>query len=270
MPRARGASGAQTGGSQAGIQSLETGVRLLQALAAANGAMSLKDLAAAARMPASKAHRYLVSFIRTDMVEQDPASGRYGLGAAALNLGLAALGQIDVVRLASAALADLSAAIDESALLAVWGNRGPTIIRWEEGSRPVTVSVRVGSVMPLLTSATGRVFAAYLPAAATRALIAAERRQAPLRSGVRATLSSAEIDRLLAEVRRRGLSRVRGDLQPGVAAFGAPVFDHQGRLAAAIAVLGQEGLFDTGWNGAVAKALHATAARLSKRIGHVT
>jgi DNA-binding IclR family transcriptional regulator len=47
--------------------------------------------------------------------------------------------------------------------LAIWGNHGPTIVRWEESSEPVTLNVRVGSVMPLVTSATGRAFAAFMP-----------------------------------------------------------------------------------------------------------
>jgi DNA-binding IclR family transcriptional regulator len=48
------------------------------------------------------------------------------------------------------------------------GNKGPTIVRIEEPGLPVTVNARVGSVMPLLWSATGRVFLGMLDDPACR------------------------------------------------------------------------------------------------------
>ena len=47
-----------------GVQSLEVGMSILRAMANGQRSMMLKDIAAAADMPASKAHRYLVSLIR--------------------------------------------------------------------------------------------------------------------------------------------------------------------------------------------------------------
>ena len=47
--------------------------------------------------------------------------------------------------------------------LSVWGNHGPTVVRIEEGTGAVHVNMRVGSIMSLLGTATGRVFAAFLP-----------------------------------------------------------------------------------------------------------
>jgi DNA-binding IclR family transcriptional regulator len=246
-----------------GIQSVEVGVALLRALADGAKASSLKDLAAAAGMPASKAHRYLVSFGRAGLVAQDPVTGRYDLGPMALRLGLAALGRIDAVKIGTWAAAELRARIDETALIAVWGNRGPTVIAWEESSKPVTVNVRVGSVMPLLTSATGRAFLAYLPAARTADLVAAER------ALLRAAGRDIDPQALAAEVRRHGLGRVDGDLLPGVAALAAPVFDHTGKVALVLTALGPHGVFDGRVDGIVATALRAVASAASARLGAI-
>ena len=60
--------------ARAGIQSVEVGFALLDALARATGPLMLRDLAAAAHMSAAKAHRYLVSFQRLGLVLQDSAS----------------------------------------------------------------------------------------------------------------------------------------------------------------------------------------------------
>src|SRR5260221_7086999 len=75
---------------------------------------------------------------------------------------------------ATTALLGLRDLVDEAVLLAVWGTHGPTIVRWVEGSRPVTVNVRVGSTMPLLSSATGQVFGAFAPAALVEPVLARE------------------------------------------------------------------------------------------------
>lgn len=52
-------------------------------------------------MPTAKAHRQLVSFMRTGLVEQDGNFGRYDLGGRPLGLGLSGLLRLDVVRLAA-------------------------------------------------------------------------------------------------------------------------------------------------------------------------
>lgn len=249
-----------------GIQSVEVGIQILRALADGGRPMKLRDIASAAGMFPSKAHRYLVSYIRTGLVEQDPESGLYDLGPYALQFSLSCVSRLDPVRRASSALAELSAQLDETVALAVWGNCGPTIIRWEESPRPVTVTVRTGSVMPLLTSATGRVFAAFLPEAMTGRLLEAER-QALGQAGTSGLNTRADVDQLLADVRARGLARF-ADLLAGIDAFSAPVFDHRGRLTLAITVLGQTGAFDADWNGRVAALLRSTAAKLSRRLGY--
>jgi len=245
--------------TQQGVQSVEIGMGLVRVLANERAAMTLSDLASAAGMAPAKAHRYLVSLIRAGMVEQDGEHGRYRLGEAALSVGLAALSQLDVMRFAGEALLGLRDAIDETVLLAVWGNKGPVVVRWEEASRPVTTNVRAGSVMPLLNSSTGRVFAAYLPPAQTRAMIAEEAARAPaLAEGFEAVLTAT---------RAHGMGRVDGDLLPGVAALSAPVFDHQSDLVAVISALGPQGQFDADWDGMVADALREAVAALSRRLG---
>jgi DNA-binding IclR family transcriptional regulator len=254
--------GVNVSAQRQGIQSVEIGVRLLRALADAAGALSLKDVALAAAMPASKAHRYLVSFGRGGLVMQDAVTGRYDLGPLALTLGLAALGRLNTARVGAWAAGALRDRIDETVLIAVWGERGPVVIGWEESSKPVTVNVRIGSVMPLLASATGRVFLAHLPDVRTDALVAAEL----IRHRERRA-AAPDPAWLIAEVRRHGLGRVDGDMLPGVGALAAPVRDHEGKLAFVLTALGPQGVFDCRWDGATAAVLREVAVAAGQRLG---
>lgn len=257
--------GARSGEARQGIQSIEVGGRLLEALAAAVQPMMLRDLAAAADMAPAKAHRYLVSFARMGLVEQDEATGRYGLGPFALQLGLAGLARMDPYRLALPALAELSAALDQTVALAVWGNHGATIVRWLESSQPVTASLRTGAVMPLTRSATGRVFLAFLPAART-AKLAREELALNARSGL-VPATAEELGKIVGQTRRHGVARAVGDMVPGVSGLAAPVFDGNGTMVLALVSLGYAGAFDATWEGAVATALRESAQKLSSRLG---
>jgi DNA-binding IclR family transcriptional regulator len=93
------ASSARDGDSKNGVQSLEIGMTILQAISSGHRSMMLKDIAAAADMPASKVHRYVVSLVRSGLVEQDPMTSRYDLGPFALSLGLVAVDRLDRVKL---------------------------------------------------------------------------------------------------------------------------------------------------------------------------
>jgi DNA-binding IclR family transcriptional regulator len=254
--------------TRSGIQSIEVGFRLLEVLTNEPRAMMLRDLAKHAQMSPAKAHRYLVSFLRLGLVAQDPVSGRYELGAFALQMGLARLARVDGVKLARLALTELRDRLDVTVGIAVWGNLGPTVVHWMESSHPAKASLKLGDVMPLLGSATGLLFAAYLPRGKTEAMI--ERELSDSRRSAHATgpRSESELERVLEEVRANGAARVAGMLLPTIHAFCMPVFDAAGDLALGLIALGHEGAFDLSWEGEIALALKACAHKLSHELGH--
>src|SRR5574343_1707138 len=161
----------EDGDGKHGVQSLEIGMSILRAMANGQRSMMLKDIAAAAGMPASKAHRYLVSLIRAGLVDQDPLTSRYDLGTFALNIGLVALDRLDRVRLGLNVIAEMRDEINQTTALAGWGDRGPVIVRWERPRRPITVNVVTGTALDPLNSASGRVFTAWLPKETSNRLI---------------------------------------------------------------------------------------------------
>jgi DNA-binding IclR family transcriptional regulator len=251
-----------------GIQSIEIGSQLLVELARHVAPMALKDLAKAARMSTGKAHPYLVSFLKVGFVTQE-ASGSYELGPLALQLGLARLQRLDPVKEASPLIAALAAETEQSVAVAVWGNLGPTIVRLEEPIHPLHVNLRTGTVMSLAYTATGRLFAAYLPPKVVEKLIIEDVARQSGRAGGTMQLTRAQVDDAIVETRRRGLSRTIGHPIPGINAFCAPVFDSAGNLVLGITAMGPEATFDNEWNGKVAAPLRACALEVSRRLGYL-
>jgi DNA-binding IclR family transcriptional regulator len=253
---------------QRGVQSIEVGGQLLRALVDQGKPMALRDLANSADMPPAKAHPYLVSFAKIGLVEQDASSGLYALGPLALRLGLACLENLTPVRAALPLVAGLSNEIEQTVTIAIWGSHGPMVVRIEESSHPVRVNMRIGAVMSLLTTATGQLFAAYLPPRLVEDLIMEELMRTQPQHARRASLKHNEES--LAEIRRRSLARTLGQPIPGINAFSAPVFDRTGSIVLAITAMGPSGTFNEAWNGSIAKAVAARAALVSRQLGYRT
>lgn len=254
-----------------GIQSVEVAGPLLAALAATEGAMMLRDLAEAARMPAAKAHRYLASLMRLGLVRQDEATGRYDLGPFALTLGLSALNRLDAVRPGSMAIEHLRDALGETTGLVAWGTHGPTYIRIAEPMRPVTVALRAGATAPLTASAAGFVFLAHLPESVTAPILKREtsgkavaHAHSPLKQAVK---SEAQLKTAVQRVRRDGVACALSAYAPGVNSYAAPVFDHMGRIVLAMTVIGYAEHLGSAPDTKVARALRDAARSVSDELG---
>jgi len=250
--------------SSHGVQSLEIGIDVLKVLVESGSALMLKEIAAAADMPASKAHRYLVSLVRSGLVQQDSASLKYDLGPLAIPLGLAAVDRLDRVKLGLNSIAELRDLTNETTALSVWGAFGPVMVRWERPHRPITVNVVTGNTVSLLATSTGRLFAAWMPREVVLPLIERELRQG--RSTEFQTLE--QVDAVLQEVRAQGYAFVRdSDYSSRVLGLAAPVFNFKNNITMAVSIVGVEGFSDLGpQSTAVAELLRASSA-LSKRLG---
>lgn len=247
-----------------GIQSIEIGGRLLHALVAARQPQKLSLLAAAAGMAPAKAHGYLVSLQKVGLIEQD-GSGAYALGPFALQLGLASLQSLDPLRVAEPIVRDLVERIGHAVALAVWGTHGPTVVRLVEAPIALHINLRVGTVMSLTQTATGRVFAAHLPRERVAALV--EESQAQALGGDAAAPSRRRFEQQLAQVRADGLAQALSAPLPGINAVSAPVFDAQGGIVLVLTAVGPAGAFDAALDAPIARAVKAAATEVSRRIG---
>ena len=237
------------------VQSAEVGMTVLKALARLGGAASLTTIAQQVGESTAKIHRYLASLMQEELVAQNPATQHYYLGGAAVQIGLAALRQCDPVRLGEVALLRLRDELQVTCFIAVMGNRGPTVMRIEEPALPVTVNTRAGSVMPLLTSATGRAFIGFSGDPAVE-------RMAREEMGAENTLQAL---RTLA--RQQGCATVTDSLQQGISAVAAPIHDAHGHVSAVLTALGASNGFDARPTGPIALAIMREARAISQSLG---
>ncbi|MDV3456528.1 IclR family transcriptional regulator [Sphingomonas sp. HF-S4] len=246
------------------VQSIEVGFRVLRVLRMAEGALPLREIAARASMPPSKVHLYLVSFVRENMAYQDPQNGHYGLGSFAIQLGLAAIRQLDVVTLAADALTELRDKTDCAIYLSLWGDRGPCIVAKADGRMQGSFSVRLGYILPLTTTATGLVFLANLPPYDTERALEAQRAY----DGENARAPSPEdLAASLDTVRGQGYASTVGMLNRNFAGIAAPILDYSGKIAATLTLLGHSEFLGKARHKEFVKLLLDAAGTVSQRMG---
>jgi len=249
-----------------GIQSIVIGGQLLDALASAGRPLMLRDIASHADLTPAQAHAYLVSFRKIGLVEQVSESGLYQLGPFALQLGLARLRSVDALRLVTRAAPELASELGLMVTVTVWGSLGATVVQVNEAGDQVHVNLRAGTVYSLLHTATGRVFAAFLPQDVVKAHLKSAKRIA----GSLEPATNETTEERLAQVERTrqlGYATAVGSPIPGVNAIGAPVFDHTGQLQSVVTIIGPSRLVDVSMESPLIGRVTQFASELSSDLG---
>jgi DNA-binding IclR family transcriptional regulator len=249
------------GDQRKGIQSVEHGIKLLESLIDSRKALPLKTLASMAGMSASMAHRYLTSFIRADLVEQNSVSGHYDLGTLAVRLGLAALNRSDCMQIADDEFRQLIERVDIDGHITVWGTYGVTTVRYHNRHVPILSNFRLGDVLPLLDSAAGRIFLTYLSKRTTHPFLKAEAARSEEKS-----LSPKEIEKITHLVRTEGYAWIDGHVFHSIRAIAVPIFDSQGELQATISLVSNQPSL-VQFPNPILDDLKATGKRISCRLG---
>ncbi|MBC8751548.1 IclR family transcriptional regulator domain-containing protein, partial [Paraburkholderia podalyriae] len=135
----------------------------------------------------------------------------------------------------------------------------------------------VGTVMSLVNTAIGRVFAAYLSDDVLIGLLAQESIRLAGANAADVVVSAKKAAPSLAHTYQARRTKVMADgidnaldaPVPGIGTLAAPVFDHTGSIALVVALIGPSGSFDHSFDGATAQKLLAATRRLSWRFGWI-
>lgn len=200
------------------IQSITIAARFLGILSASTGPLPLSTLARESGTGKSTAHRYMQSLIKEGLAIQDPATGFYDLGPTALGIGISALTRIEPVEIAARHMKALAQAHAMSGGVAIWTERGPTLVRWYRSTYFSISSLGLGDVLPLDNTACGLMFQAFLPPETI------EKVRLSQPEHFRGTAVNPSV---LDDIRKTRRAELTSHLLPGVTGQAAPVFDAQ-------------------------------------------
>lgn len=249
-----------------GVQTIETGGRILTALSLAKNPLQLRDLAEQVGISAAQLHPYLVSFREMAMVEQTER-GRYQLGPFALHLGLSRLRNQNAYRETIARVGALSDELGLMVTISVWGMHGPTITYVQEFDGRIHANVQVGGNYNMTVTATGAVFGAFLPKSITRPIVEKELSDSEFQRRAFFKVDQGVYDAAAARAKEDGYAITRDMPIPGVSAVAAPVFDHTGQMQLAVTVIGPTGYIDLEKSGEPVRRLLEFTGDLSRDLG---
>lgn len=222
-----------------GINSLELGLKILEYIAEYGKPVTLKALSELAEMSPSRLHKYLVSLVKLGYISQQNDS-KYSLSTSSLKIGISALRLIDPIQIAFSYAEKLHQDYDRTITVAIWNGNYPLVIKWLDSSRSLNVNIRLGSQLSPFTSASGRIFLAFLPE---------HRRQKILNDFFDAPpalprhqghpLNQHEFTELLEEIKEERVCRFKQDYLPDINVVSAPIFDADNNISSIINLLGQ-------------------------------
>lgn len=230
------------------------------------GESRVSDLAGELGLDKSVVSRLSRKLADWGLLEQDPRSKIYRLGPCAAWLGARYLACQDVRQLARPLLVELSQQTGRTVGLVLLSGHKGILIDKVDGTNWLGMRVNIGEQMPLYYRAACKAILAYLPEEEIKEIIAAASETLPCGKPFNREKRLAE----LALIRSTGYSISREEVDSGVTGIGAPIFDADGRVIAAISVATVSATLSSKQDELqLAEMVANTAATISGKLGFV-
>ena len=216
----------------AGLELIAKADALIRVLES-RGEASAAEIAERTGEPLSSVYRLLQSLTGIGWVDRGWRRGTYRLGLLLLTIGGELEDKLDVRECALPSLRHLLESTGTTSFLCVRRDTRAVCIERLEGRAVRSLAMQLGGSLPLFAGAAPRAILAFLSPAEQRSSLRGARLPGDPPRPDAATIQ-ADIER----VRRDGFAVSDGDVTPGIAALGAPVFNHRGELEAAISISG--------------------------------
>lgn len=197
------------------------------------GEWSAQELADGVGEPVSSTYRMLTSLREIGIVDKGLERGRFRLGLYAMQLGAVCDDRLSLRAVATPWLGYLQAETTATSLLMLRRGYDAVCIDRVVGKGVRSLALRLGGSLPLHAGAGPRALLAFLAEAEQQAVLDHFEAQSEQDLSVPAR---RQIERKLREIRATGVSISDEDVTPGIAAVGAPVFNHRGEIEAALSV----------------------------------
>jgi len=247
------------------IKVLDKSLSVLELLLQKGSPMNMTELSEKLGFYPSTIHRILDTLKHWGYVEQDPHTQKYQLGLKALELGMAKLHQMDMVREATPYLKELVNQCNETVHLGVLEAGEVLYLAKEESSQTIRMISYVGKRAPLHCTGLGKVLLAYLPEKERKRILF--RKELP-RLTENTITNKRELEKELNKVREQGFALDREENEKDVRCVAAPIRNYQGEVIAALSISSPIFRIEKNAQNNQKKALLEISKKISKRLGY--
>ncbi len=214
-----------------GVRSVRVALDVLEAIAFSKQSMGVSEIAAGLGLAKGAVFRHLHTLVDRGYVARDSATACYHIGIKFQLLGRLGQNGNHLIAAADGPMVDLRDTVGETVVVSSFEQAGPRVLVTKPGKSPVEIGVRPGSLLPLDSSAQGRIMLAFGPPA----IFETFRKSCLDKRRVR------RVEQELERARSDGWLYAPGEVVPGINALAAPIFDASSMCAGTVAIVG---LFD--------------------------
>jgi DNA-binding IclR family transcriptional regulator len=249
------------------IKVLTKAFAVLDVLLEQKSPMSMSEISEKLNFYPSTVHRILDTLKYGGYVEQNPNNLKYQLGLKLLELGMAKINQIDLVKEAKPFLRDLAKKCDETVHLAILEDDNVLYLAKEESSQTIRMISYVGKRAPLHCTGLGKVLLANLPLRDRDKIID---RIELFRLTNNTITDKGKLREELDMIKEKEFALDREENERDVLCIAAPVRDYKGRVVAAVSVSSPIYRLNNKKQDYIKEALINTVEGISSRLGFIS
>jgi DNA-binding IclR family transcriptional regulator len=196
--------------------------------------LSLSEICAALAIPKSSGHALLMTLMERGYLREGRRERTYRLGPAIFEIGSAYIGSTDLVGDGQAIVRETARACDETVHLAVLDNADVLYVAKEEGTGSMRMVSAVGKRFPAHGTGVGKMLLSDLDATELARRFPDGMQLAKLTAHT--ITDRAALRAELAAIHARGYAFDHEESTPGLCCVAAPVYQANGRMAAAMSI----------------------------------
>jgi len=249
------------------IKTLDDSLSILETLLLATSAMSLDEISKKLRLYPSKVHRILDTLKYRGYVEQDRTTQKYQLGLKVVELGMAKLHKMNLLKESAPYLNELVHRCNETAYLGILNCGEVLSLIKEEPSHNIRMVSREGMRIPVHCTALGKILLAYLEPEEQEKIL----EEKGLPSFTKNTITNREkMRKELRKIKEQGFAEDIEEYEDGLSCLAAPIRNHQGKVIAALAIAGPTFRLANKNQKELKEVLIEITRRISRRLGYLS
>jgi len=245
------------------VRAVERALQILGCFDDDHPERGVSEIAQEVGLHKATAHRIMTTLLNSGYLERTADEQKYRLGVYLADLGSKVIRRLDVRHEALPYMAQLIEQWDETCDLGLFDQGQVFYIEVMRGSHTLTIAAAVGQRLPAHCTASGKLFLAHLLPHELDALLGQ-----PLAAYTGRTLTSASALRQQFEViRQQGYGFDDEEFEVGIRAVSAPIYDTEGKIAAAMSVTGPTSSLTPDRIPDIARSLIEATQAVSRRLG---
>ncbi|WP_102027631.1 IclR family transcriptional regulator [Salirhabdus sp. Marseille-P4669] len=247
------------------LSSVKNALKILRSFTMDEPEKKISELSQSLGVNKSTVSRTMATLASEGFVYKDPETKKYRLGLSILSLSGVVNYQMDIYRESQPVLTKLVDSLGETAHISVLDHLDVIYLQKVDCNHPVRYLTHVGKRNPTYATSSGKVLLAHADESFVNQVI-----DNGLQQFTKNTITDPErLKTKLAEVRKNGYACSMEEILEGVNSIGAPIYDYQGKVIAALSVVGPKQRILPHKIESMSKKVVSAAMEISNRMGYI-